>query len=155
MDNKNNNFLDYINTPMSKESIAMLYDVNDIKFEKCELYSDFVQSLLRLAFDTYLGDDVTSIENQIKHFKWCWEKNKSNFISEGLIFDNPKLYNYFLEFMLEVYYSSVDKNQIEDADKLLLKLWYNIFDYTRVKTHSDMDTLIEIYQIMEKSIKIA
>lgn len=152
---KKYNFLAYINNPLSKESIAIQYGANNIRFEKCELYSDFVQSLLRLAFDTYLGDDITSIEQQIKHFKWCWDKNLSNFKDEGLAFNNPKLYNYFLEFMLEVYYSSVDKNEYENADKILLKLWYNIFDYGRVKTNSDMDTLIEIYNIFEKSLKSA
>src|ERR1035437_5280284 len=155
MDNqhKRHNFLDYINTPMSKESINVLYSANDIKFEKCELYSDFVQSLLRLAFDTYLGDDVTSVEQQIIHFKWCWDKNLTNFRNEGLLFDNTKLYEYFLEFMLEVYYTSIEKNQFENPDKMLLKLWFNIFDYGRVKTHSDIDTLVEIYKIFEKSLK--
>lgn len=152
---KKDNFLDYINTPMSKESITMLYNANNIKFEKCELYSDFVQSLLRLAFDTYLGDDVTSSEEQINHFKWCWIKNKANFAKEGLFFDNKKLYDYFLEFMLEVYYTSLEKNQFENPDKALLKLWFNIFDYSRVKTHSDVDTLVEIYKIFEKSLKTA
>lgn len=153
MNNKRHNFLDYINTPMSKESIAVLYGANNVKFEKCELYSDFVQSLLRLAFDTYMGDDITSIEEQINHFRWCWNKNQTNFLNEGLLFDNNKLYEYFLEFMLEVYYTSVDKNQIENPDKLLLKLWFNIFDYNKVKTHSDIDTLIEIYKIFDKSLK--
>lgn len=150
---KKHNFLDYINNPMSKEGIAVLYSANNIKIERCELYSDFVQSLLRLAFDTYLGDDVTSVEQQIKHFNWCWEKNKESFISEGLLFDNPKLYHYFLEFMLEVYYTTADKHEFIQMDKNVLKVWYNIFDYTRSKTNSDMDTLIEIYTIFDKSLK--
>jgi hypothetical protein len=140
---------------MSKESIMVLYSANDIKFEKMELYSDFVQSLLRLLFDTYLGDDVTNVEQQVRHFNWCWNKNGANFEEEGIIFDNPKLYDYFLEFMLEVYYSSVDKQECEYLDKNLLKLWYGIFDYSKSKTNSDMDTLIEIYGIFEKSLKNA
>jgi hypothetical protein len=48
---KDRNFLAYINNPMSKESILVIYDANNVIFEKCELYSDFVQSLLRLIFD--------------------------------------------------------------------------------------------------------
>jgi len=150
---KKHNFLDYINNPMSKEGIAVLYGANNIKFEKCELYSDFVQSLLRLAFDTYMGDDVTTVEQQIQHFNWCWAKNKEAFVEEGLLFESKKLYSYFLEFMLEVYYTAMDKTEYIQMDKNVLKIWYNIFDYNRSKTNSDMDTLIEIYTIFEKSLK--
>jgi len=150
---KKYNFLDYINNPISKEGVSLLYSANNIRFEKCELYSDFVQSLFRLCFDTYLGDDVTNIEQQIKHFKWCWDKNIINFTKEGLMFDNQVLYHYFLEFMLEVYYSSVDKEKFNKIEKSVLKLWYNIFDYTKTKSYSDIDALIEIYSIFEKSLK--
>lgn len=151
---KNDNFLAYINNPVSQENIKMLYSLNNIKIEKCELYSDFIQSLLRLAFDTYLGDDITDIEQQINHFKWCWDTNYKNFSKEGLLFDNPNLYNYFLEFMLEVYYSLPDKDGTDYSERNILKLWYVIFDYNRGKTNSDIDTLIEIYQLMDSSLKI-
>jgi hypothetical protein len=146
-------FLAYINNPMSKESINMLYTSNNIKFEKCELYGDFVQSLLILAFDTYLGDDVTNPEAQVNHFKWCWERNIVNFAEEGIVFINPRLYDYFLEFMLEVFYSYSDKKPFDYTDKGLLRIWQDVFDYTKIKTNSDIDTLIEIYSIFEKSLK--
>jgi hypothetical protein len=155
MNNKNGkiSFLEYINSPMSKESIVVLYSANNIQYEKCELYNDFVQSLLMLAFDTYMGDDVTNVEEQSNHFKWCWNTNVNNFIKEGILFDNKKLHDYFLEFMLEVYYSCVDKSVFEYSGKKILLLWENIFDYNRVKTNADMDTLIEIYALFEKSLK--
>ena len=153
-DNNRKNFLAYIKTPMSRESINILYGAHNIQFEKCELYSDFVQSLLRLIFDTYMGDEVTSVENQVKHFNWCWSKNIENFTSEGLYFDSNRLYSYFLEFMLEVYYTSPDKDSAGFDHKNILKLWYYIFDYNREKTNSDMDTLIEIYKIFESALKI-
>jgi hypothetical protein len=152
--NERQNFLAYINNPMSKESITILYSANNIRYEKCELYSDFVQSLIRLTFDTYMGDDITSIEQQIKHFKWCWDKNVSNFIKEGMLFQGSKIYNYFLEFMLEVFYSAPDKKPFDYKDRSILKIWYYIFDYNRIKTNSDMDTLIEIYNIFENSLKL-
>jgi hypothetical protein len=155
MNNKNKlNFLDYINTPMSKESIMMIYGANNIRYEKCELFNDFVQSLLMLAFDTYMGDDVTDIDEQFNHFNWCWETNISNFLTESIYFENKKLYNYFLEFMLEVFYSSTDKSVFRNSGKNVLELWNNIFDYNRVKTNADMDTMVEIYKIFEKSLKI-
>lgn len=148
------NFLGYIHNPMSNDSVKMLYAANNIIIEKCELYNDFTQSLLKIVFDTYMGDDVTTVKEQIKHFKWCWDKNISNFKKEGLVFDNKNLYNYFMEFLLEVFYTSSDKNNFDNLDKVLLKLWSNVFDYDRPKTNSDVDTLIELYRIFEKSIKI-
>jgi len=155
MDNndKNRKFLDYIKNPMTKESIAVIYDANNIKFEKCELYSDFIQSLLLIAFDTYMGDEVTSLVEQTNHFKWSWEKNLSNFRQEGIIFENPNLYEYFLEFMLEVFYS-IDKLEENSTVDSSLILWVNIFEYGKLKTRSEMDTFVEIYQIFEKSLII-
>lgn len=151
--NKHRNLLAYINTPMSKESIMMMYDAHNVRFEKCELYNDFVQSLLRLSFDTYMGDEVTDIDQQTNHFDWCWKKNIENFTLEGIRFDSSKLYDYFLEYMLEVFYSS-DKKEIEHVDRTCLKMWRDIFDYNRIKTSSDMDTFIEVYKIFENSLKI-
>ena len=56
--------------------------------------------------------------------------------------------------MLEVYYT-IEKETGENIEKKLLKLWYNIFDFNKAKSQSDIDTLIEIYKIFEKSLKIA
>ena len=152
MDNKHKNFLTYINKPISREATLILYDANNIKYEKCELYSDFTQSLLRLIFNTYLGDDVTNLEQQNKHFKWCWDKNIDNFKKEGIDFESLKLYNYFLEFTLVVFYSVIDKKNQDYTDKQLLRIWYNIFDYNKVKTSSDIDTLVEIYLLFEHTL---
>ena len=38
-------------------------------------------------------------------------------------------------------------------NKNILKIWYNIFDYERPKTNADIDTLIEIYNIFQVSLK--
>jgi hypothetical protein len=146
-------FLAYINNPMSRESIEILYEANNIKFEKCDLYGDFVQSLLMLVFNTYMGDEHTNLDNQFKHFEWCWDKNIRNFEEEGIFFNNMKLYNYFLEFVFEVFYSNPDKENYENNEKGILRIWNDIFNYSSVKTNSDIDTLIEIYQIFDLSLK--
>lgn len=146
-------FLGYINNPITKEDMLLFYKENDIKYEKCELYSDFALSLIMTIFDTYMGDDVTSLDDQFKHFEWAWQKTILNFVEEGLDFEGNLLYEYFLEFMLEVYYPIVNKNEIT-IDKKISKLWLDIFDYHRIKTNSDIDALIEIYAIFEKSLKI-
>jgi hypothetical protein len=148
-----NSFLGYINNPMGTEDMMLFYKENNIKYEKCELYSDFALSLIMTIFDTYMGDDVTSLDDQFKHFEWAWQKTILNFVEEGLDFEANTLYEYFLEFMLEVYYPIVNKNEL-CIDKKICKLWLDIFDYHRIKTNSDIDALIEIYVIFEKSLKI-
>jgi hypothetical protein len=145
-------FLAYLHNPISRESMNVLYASNNIKYEKCELYSDFVQSLLMLVFDTYMGDDIMNHEDQINHFDWCWNKIIKNFMLEGIVFDSKKLYNYFLEFTLEVFYNQETKKKFDYTDKGILHIWYNVFDYNKIKTQADMDTLIEIYTIFDKSI---
>lgn len=151
---KMGDFLNYIHTPMSNESIIILYSENDIIVEKCILYGDFVQSLLRLTFDTYMGDDITPYADQVKHFNWCWSKNLNNFKEEGLDFENSKLYDYFLQFIFEVFYGSTHKAKVKNLDGIILKLWGDIFNYGLSKTNSDVDTLIEVYRLFEKALKI-
>ena len=61
---------------------------------------------------------------------------------------------YFSEFMFEVFYFNLEKNKLDYTDKTILKLWLDIFDYTKLKTNADIDTFIEIYKLMEMSLKI-
>ena len=152
--NKTLELLNYINTPMSRESIMVLYNANNITHEKCELYSDFIQSVILIVFDTYMGDEITSVAEQKNHFKWCWDKNIENFKKEGIGVASIKLYNYFLEFMNEVYYTAINKNENTKINANILKLWSYIFDYDNNKSKSDMDTLIEVYKLLEVSIKV-
>jgi hypothetical protein len=155
MDNRKAlNFLKYINNPMSRESIIVLYNANNINLEKCELYNEFIQSLIFLVYDTYMGDDITNEKEQKNHFNWCWGKNVENFEKEGFIFNSLKLKNYFLEFMLEVYYPITKKEENKMALDNIIKLWVYIFDYNNSKSKSDMDTLIEVYKMFENSLKI-
>lgn len=140
------------NRLMTKESIGIVYEANNIKFERCELYNDFVQSLLRLIFDTYMGDEVTDSKNRIKHFKWCWNKNVENFKTEGISFNDDKLYEYFLAYVNEVYYNS-EKKIDESINKEHLNMWHDLFNYNKEKTNYELDTLVEVYKIFEKSHK--
>lgn len=146
-------FLAYINNPMSWENINMIYTKNNIKFERCQLYSDFVQSLLITIFDTYMGDDVTSPEEQGNHFVWCWKRTLQNFSEEGIVFNEDKIIEYFSAFMLEVFYLNKDKKFYDYTDVTILNLWIDIFDYTKLKTNSDIDTFLEIYKLMDISLK--
>jgi len=147
--NKTLELLNYINKPMSKESIGILYATNGIRYDKCELFNDFILSLLMLIFDTYMGDDIMTPSDQEAHFKWCWNKNIENFKSEGIDIGNYQVYNYFIDFMYDVYYPIAKKDEIEAK---LLKLWSFIFDYNNIKSKSDIDTMIDVYKSLDFSL---
>jgi len=156
MDNtdKKRDFLSYIKTPLSENSIAVLYSANNVRYERCQLYSDYIQSLLLIIFDTYMGDDIMSDEERVNHFHWCWNKNINNFREEGIIFNDSDIaFNYFLEFMFEVFYTVDGKEGKPHIAITIRTLWLSLFSYNRIKTRSDMDNFIEIYGILEKSLK--
>jgi len=150
---KNIEFLSYIGSPLSENSIAVIYSANNISFDRCELFSDYVQSLLYIIFDTYLGDEITEEEDKLKHFEWCWKKNIDNFKLEGIKFSTKgESFDYFKEFMIEVFYN-IENKESKKIKGIITSLWDTIFSYNGMKTSSDMDNFIEIYKILEKSIK--
>ena len=151
---KRTEFLSYIRTPLSNSSVVVLLSANNVKYERTQLYGDFIQSLLAIAFDTYMGDDITNEIDRVNHFKWCWDKNLKNFNEEGIPFSHTEEgYDYFLEFMYEVYYSIPDKDNKPHIPNTISSLWFKLFSYDSIKTRSDVDNLIEIYGILDKSLK--
>lgn len=154
--NKNIEFLRYISSPLSKESILILYAANNIKFEKCELYHDFAQSLAGLIFDTYLGDDIMEMKDWVNHFKWCWKQNRKNFLKEGIHIGDKKLYTYFFEFMIEHFYDVTNKDENPIICENICKLWSYIFDYnnTTGKTKAEAEAFIEIYTLFDNTLSV-
>jgi hypothetical protein len=154
--NKNIEFLKYISSPLSKESILILYAAHNIKFERCELYHDFSQSLVGLIFDTYLGDDILEEKDKINHFRWCWKTNKQNFLKEGIHIGDKKLQIYFYEFMFEHFYDVINKNENPIICENICKLWAYIFDYnnTTGKTKAEVEAFIEIYTLFENTLSV-
>ena len=60
-----------------------------------------------------------------------------------------ELKNYFYNFYLELFYNMNNKSDVIDK---LNKLPILSFDYSRMKTRSDMDVLLELYKLFEKSL---
>lgn len=147
-------FLSYIKNNLSEHTLIMLYDANKVRFDRCQLYSDFVCSLLLIVFDTYMGDEYTDKEQRVTHFNWCWDKNINNFKEENIIFKSiEELKDYFKEFLVEVYYNIEDKDSKPYISENLISLWEYLFDYKKPKSQADVDSFIEIYNIFEKSLK--
>lgn len=147
-------FLDYINTPLNPDMINSLYSTCNIIYERCHLYHDYIQSLVAIVFETYLGDEVTDEDNRIKHFEWAWNKNIDNFKQENINFTSyDEFYQYFLNFFIETFYSIPNKDNNPDLRVNTSKLWSYLFNSTINKTRSDMDMLIEIYGLFSKSLE--
>ena len=152
--NKKIEFLSYIRTPLSENSIVVLLSANNIKYERSQLYGDFIQSLLAIVFDTYMGDEITQEVDKVSHFKWCWNKNLNNFKDESINFSyTQESYDYFLEFMYEVFYSIPNKETKPHIPYTISVLWFKLFSYETIKTRSDVDNFIEVYSILDKSLK--
>ena len=144
-------FIKYITTPLTIEEMHLLYKANNVKYDKCKLYSDFIFTLNKIVVETFLGDDVINSEEDIKnHFKWCVEKVINNFKKENIIFDSTEnVEEYFFNFYIELFYNVNNKDKIIEK---LNKLPTFSFDYSRIKTRSDIDVLLELYKLFEKSL---
>ena len=51
-------FIEYISKPLTSDEMNLLYKANDINYDRCNLYYDFITSLNRKVVNTFLGDDV-------------------------------------------------------------------------------------------------
>jgi hypothetical protein len=143
-------FIEYFSKPLNNEQLIYLNTINKVIPEKIELYNDFIVSLCYLIYDTYLGDDVMSEENeQISHFNWCWNKNIENFEKEH-IFINRKgeHYYYYQNYFLEMFYCNQDKSKVLFGK--IAEFWVNTFSLIKNKTKSEYDMFIEVYRLMCK-----
>ena len=97
------NFFNYISNPLTPEDVDIWFRVNNIIPEKIELFSDFSHSLNILIVETYLGENNTANETKIvmslddnhKHFEWCWKKTVDSFKKEKITINSDSLHSYF------------------------------------------------------------
>ena len=85
-----------------------------------------------------------------QHFNWCVDKVLSDFGEENIIFqDTTQIKEYFYFFYEELFYKrNEDVNKLDKLDKLA-----NLsFNYHRLKSRSDIDVLIELYKLLDKSL---
>jgi hypothetical protein len=135
--------------PLTYEQMQLLYNANNIKYDKVKLYYDFITTLNRLIDKTYLGDEYISTEEEmLGHFNWCFDKIIENFDKENIKFKNDNdLRSYFKYYYEHLYYNDSEKSleKIDDLPK------YS-FEYYRLKSMSDVDILVELYKLFERSL---
>ena len=75
--NSMENFFNWVSKPVPKDEVLVWFNINNMNFEKVELYGDFFKSLNSKITDTYFEEDHfetkinLSDENKIEHFEWC------------------------------------------------------------------------------------
>ena len=109
-------FIQYITKELTMEEMTLLYKANNINYDKCNLYYEFIMTLNRKVNNTFLGDDVINNEEDIKnHFNWCFNHTIKNFSKEGILFmETDLLKEYFFNFYVELFYYTPTKKDILD-----------------------------------------
>jgi hypothetical protein len=142
-----------IRKDLTAAELQMFYQQHNIVFERVDLFRDLSISLAKTIHSTYLGDEITSSSQQLKHFKWCWNKVLSDFAKEGIQF-KPKgtLYLHFAKYYREMYYSKENKNE---EIELILKYWAFIMSYVTPKRHIDLNLFITLYNLMCQNLLLS
>jgi len=134
------------------ENVNIWYSRNNIIREKSELYYDFISSLLVLIDETYLGIDIISTqEDMINHFIWCFNKIRSNFERERIIFSPPSIttYDYLWYFLYRGFYTT----DVDDKFNVLLEYFKYLFDQNMFKTQNELESYADFYKIFNKNLK--
>jgi hypothetical protein len=152
------NFFNYITKPMKPDDVELWFKVNDIIYEKLELFSDFSHTLYILMSETYFDDHETpketkiqlSDEDNVNHFKWCWNKTIEIFKQENITFKSEgDHYVYFKSFFDDIFY-----NQKEMSVKKSIDVFFNdLFNLDKPFTKSDLDMVSNIYKLLDKNIE--
>ena len=152
------NFYSWMMKPVSREDVEVWFNMNNMIYEKRELFADFTYSLDSLIKETYLGNEpedatetrvLLSQEEKNSHFEWCWTKTVENFAKENIKFnvkgDHKEYYHNFYE---DLFYNPDNKTISENINKFFDEL----FDETKVYTKSDLDMVTDIYKLLNKNL---
>jgi hypothetical protein len=152
------NFYSWMMKPVNHDDVEVWFNVNNMIYEKRQLFSDFTFGLHHLIKSTYLGDDtdnksetklVLSQEEKISHFDWCWKKTIENFSKENIKFNlKGEHREYYEKFFMDLFYNAENKTISENIDAF----FYELFDEEKMFTKSDLDMLTEIYKLLNKNI---
>ena len=145
-------------TPVNHDDVEVWFNVNNMIYEKRQLFSDLTFSLCYLISSTYLGDDldntsetklVLSQEDKLTHFDWCWKKTLDNFSKENIKFNvKGEHREYYEKFFMDLFYNAENKTISEN----IVNFFQELFDEEKMFTKSDLDMLTEIYKLLNKNI---
>jgi hypothetical protein len=152
------NFISRAMRPVNHEDVETWFNINNMIFEKRQLFSDFTFCLFDLISETYLGDDddspsetrlIMNQDEKLSHFDWCWKKTIENFGKENIRFHiEGEHKDYYQTFFMDLFYNADDKvisNNIINFFKVL-------FDENKIFTKSDLDMMTDIYKLLNKNL---
>ena len=149
------NFFNWVSKPVPKDEVLVWFNINNMNFEKVELYGDFFKSLNNKVNDTYFDVDhhetkiIFTEENNLEHFEWCWGKTLDDFKKENIKINNDGEHkNYFKKFYFDTFYNKNQKNLKEAIPSFLEE----VFDLNKPFSKSDLEILTEIYKLMDKNL---
>jgi hypothetical protein len=152
------NFYSWMMKPVTREDVEVWFNMNNMIYEKRELFADFTYSLDSLIKETYLGNEpedatetrvLLSQEEKNSHFEWCWSKTVENFDKENIrCKTNGDHKEYYQNFYEDLFYNPDNKTISENINKFFDEL----FDETKVYTKSDLDMVTDIYKILNKNL---
>lgn len=125
--------------------------------DRVEIYKDFTLNLLYYIIDFYLDKETLSADQDIRnHFTWCYRKVCDEFKQEGLDFStNDTLKEYFYQFYYHQFYKLNTEESNHDASQAFYeKFWKNIFEIDKQKNKNVINTLIEVYNVFDKSVNL-
>jgi len=149
------NFFNWMAKIVPKDEVIIWFNINNMTYEKIDLYGDIFKTLNHIVADTYLGNEDTetkiilSDDDNISHFNWCWNKTISNFNKENILIKNDGNHkDYYVNFYMDTFYNQKEKNLKNAIPNFL----FEVFDMEKPFTKSDLDILTELYKLMEKNI---
>ena len=150
------NFFNWMAKPLPKDEIIIWLNIHNMTYEKIELYGDFFKSLNQTIIDTYLGDNTSetkillSLNDNLSHFEWCWNKTIENFNKENIHFNSKGEHKEFYhKFFMDLFYNTDDKVIADNIEKFFKEL----FNEKKAFTKSDLDMLTDIYKRLNKNLK--
>jgi len=119
--------------------------------DRVEIYKDFTINLLSYIMDFYLDSKTLSADDDIRnHYNWCYNKVCDEFKEEGLDFsNNENLRQYFYDFFYHQFYKRENQDIVFAYYE---KFWLNIFNIEKQNNKNIMNTMVELYNIFDKSV---
>lgn len=153
------NFYAWMMKPVGHDDVQIWFDMNNMIYEKRDLFADFTWSLIFLIKTTYLGGDFEeNSETKVlldpnekeSHFEWCWNKTIENFSKENIHFNSKGEHKEFYhKFFMDLFYNTDDKVIADNIEKFFKEL----FNEKKAFTKSDLDMLTDIYKRLNKNLK--
>lgn len=150
MGNRQKELLASLKKDLTAVELQQFYQQNNVVFERVDAFRDLGISLIKTIHSTYLGDEVTPSSQQLKHFKWCWQKVLADFAKESIYFkERSTLYKYFAKYFNEMFYTKENK---DEQVVIIIKYFQFILSYGTPKKHRDLHLFTTMYNLMSQNL---